>query len=96
MDQQINIIVDILNRTTTAVGGDIRRAEDELVEFSKSRGWFPNFDFGFNFGNLGYGELLLQILSNQSAEPRTRLAASVALKNFIRNNWVCLCFLFMN
>lgn len=41
MDQQINIIVDILNRTTTAVGGDIRRAEDELVEFSKSRGWFP-------------------------------------------------------
>jgi hypothetical protein len=88
MDQQINFIVDILNRTTSAVGGDIRRAEDELVDFSKTRGLFHLSGYTI-VCILGYGELLLQILSNQTAEARTRLAASVALKNFVRNNWVC-------
>ncbi|KAI6176335.1 Exportin-2 [Aphelenchoides bicaudatus] len=72
MDQQFSAIVDVLNRTTSASGNEIKWAEDELIGYSKIN---------------GYAEILLQILSNQQAEPRSRLAASVALKNFIRNNW---------
>lgn len=36
--QQISLIVDVLNRTASAGGGDIKRAEDDLVIYSKSRG----------------------------------------------------------
>lgn len=37
---QVTVIVGVLNRTTSASNPDIRRAEDELVEYSKTRGLF--------------------------------------------------------
>jgi len=72
MDQQTLLIIDVLNRTTSTGGQEIKRAEDQLIEYSKAG---------------GYADVLLTILSNERAEGGTRLAASIALKNFVKNNW---------
>jgi hypothetical protein len=49
MEQQIRLIVDILNQTISTGGTDIKRAEDELVEYSKSIGWFFNLIIFYSY-----------------------------------------------
>jgi len=43
MDQQTLLIIDVLNRTTSTGGQEIKRAEDQLIEYSKAGGYADVF-----------------------------------------------------
>ncbi|KAI6204653.1 hypothetical protein M3Y94_00701100 [Aphelenchoides besseyi] len=65
-------LVSVLRQSTSFNSTEIREAEEAVKNCSKEA---------------GYGFALLQISANENQDAGIRLAAAIALKNFIRCNW---------
>ena len=81
-------IAAVLQQTLSPDAGTRKSAEQQLRQGERTPGLGNTFQTKSHYCCSGYCQILLELVCSESMPAEIRMAAAIALKNFVKVNWV--------